>query len=163
MNGENLSESPTIADMVMMMTDYEGEPCFTNDRLYAAAESGNLREVEFLVTHGATDLEAALRIASHYGELPVVKYLIEHGVSPNEGLLNAIKQPRVFRYLLKLVKNQDTLNMALIFLIRAKSPLSLVKEVIKYGADVHHDDNLALECAFEEGDKAVFEYLGGCY
>lgn len=52
---------------------------FVNKGLYYASQAGNINCVNYMISHGATNLNDPITVACIYGHIEIVKILAEHG------------------------------------------------------------------------------------
>lgn len=105
--------------------------------LYWAASNGNLPVVQFLVHHGAYNMEKALLIAVEKGHYEVARFLLEKGADANA---------------------EDCDDHPAITTSIVNGDMRMVELLIKHGADVNHIDD-PLSIAAHQGDLSMVELL----
>ena len=129
------------------------------------ARIGDLTGVRYLVEYRGADIQmdAALRRASENGYLEVVKYLVEQGAdihSDNDYPLRAAASYGHLAVVNYLVENEanEILDEVLI-LAALNGQLEIVKYLVEQGADIHANNDYALQLAASYGNMPVVKYL----
>lgn len=165
-------------DIIRLLLEYGAnvDLLVLNDKLLAAAKSGQWQEVWALLEQGA-DINAeeegdtALCIAAEAGETAAATALLDRGADLNSGyiaLRAAAKagHGEMVRMLFERVSklSQQELNELLIE-AAAKGHLELVKVLLNYGADVWAQDyycrGRAIDVALDQGHGEIVAMYGG--
>jgi len=132
--------------------------------LRLAAERGHLNIVKYFVENGA-DISArddeALRWTAYYGYLEVVKYLVEKGAdisaNNNQALVWATQKNHldVVKYLIENGANKDNALMC----AAVNNQLEIAKYLVEHEANIHANNNWALNAAAYLGHQEIVKYL----
>lgn len=108
-----------------------------------AAEKGNVELFKYLVKHGYKqnlEGEYILAHAAFYGKIDLVKYLLSVGapdISKNNALIHAVKSKNILE----------------------ETQIEIVKALLNNGANIHHNNDLALKTASSNDNLEVVKYL----
>ncbi len=136
-----------------------------NEMLFIAARKGYLDIVKYLLRQGANinaNQDISLDTAARNGHLDVVEFLVENGANIDSDQYSAVESAAleghfdVVKYLVE--KEPASINIAFRTAAGA-GHLDIMKYLLQKGADIHIDNDEAVEDAVYNGFLDVIKYL----